>query len=130
MAIPKIQSYPLPVADDYPKNKVSWSLEPKKAALLIHDMQEYFVGFYGEKSPLMQAVIDSVVWHRYQMPAYHLIASDGHGITLVNIGVGPSNAKTATDHIAVLRPHAWLMVGHCCWRTAAHTAMRRCTALR
>ncbi|EEW23663.1 AMP nucleosidase, partial [Rhodobacter ferrooxidans] len=28
-------------------------------------------------------------------------------------GVGPSNAKTATDHIAVLRPHAWLMVGHC-----------------
>jgi AMP nucleosidase len=34
-------------------------------------------------------------------------------VTLVNIGVGPSNAKTATDHIAVLRPHAWLMVGHC-----------------
>ena len=32
---------------------------------------------------------------------------------MVNIGVGPSNAKTATDHIAVLRPHAWLMVGHC-----------------
>jgi AMP nucleosidase len=48
-----------------------------------------------------------------QMPAYHLKRADGHGITLVNIGVGPSNAKTATDHIAVLRPHAWLMVGHC-----------------
>jgi len=48
-----------------------------------------------------------------QMPAYHLKRPDGNGITLVNIGVGPSNAKTATDHIAVLRPHAWLMVGHC-----------------
>ncbi len=48
-----------------------------------------------------------------QMPAYHLVRPDGQGITLVNIGVGPSNAKTATDHIAVLRPHAWLMVGHC-----------------
>jgi AMP nucleosidase len=48
-----------------------------------------------------------------QMPTYHLKRSDGSGITLVNIGVGPSNAKTATDHIAVLRPHAWLMVGHC-----------------
>jgi AMP nucleosidase len=48
-----------------------------------------------------------------QMPAYHLKRPDGQGITLVNIGVGPSNAKTATDHIAVLRPHAWLMVGHC-----------------
>jgi AMP nucleosidase len=48
-----------------------------------------------------------------QMPAYHLKRPDGQGITLVNIGVGPSNAKTATDHIAVLRPHAWMMVGHC-----------------
>ena len=48
-----------------------------------------------------------------QMPSYHLVRADGSGITLVNIGVGPSNAKTATDHIAVLRPHAWLMVGHC-----------------
>jgi AMP nucleosidase len=48
-----------------------------------------------------------------QMPAYHLKTADGQGITLVNIGVGPSNAKTITDHIAVLRPHCWLMVGHC-----------------
>jgi AMP nucleosidase len=48
-----------------------------------------------------------------QMPAYHLTRADGSGISLVNIGVGSSNAKTATDHIAVLRPHAWLMVGHC-----------------
>ncbi len=48
-----------------------------------------------------------------QMPTYHLKRADGSGITLVNIGVGPSNAKTATDHIAVLRPHAWLMLGHC-----------------
>lgn len=60
-----------------------------------------------------QAVADAIVWHRYQMPAYHLIAADGHGVTLVNIGVGPSNAKNITDHLAVLRPHCWLMIGHC-----------------
>ena len=48
-----------------------------------------------------------------QMPTYHLKRACGGGITLVNIGVGPSNAKTATDHIAILRPHAWIMVGHC-----------------
>ena len=35
------------------------------------------------------------------------------GITLVNIGVGPSNAKTCSDHIAVLRPDLMIMVGHC-----------------
>ena len=49
-----------------------------------------------------------------QMPAYHLVRKDGRpGVTLVNIGVGPSNAKTITDHLAVLRPHVWLMIGHC-----------------
>jgi AMP nucleosidase len=48
-----------------------------------------------------------------QMPAYHLKRADGHGITMINIGVGPSNAKTITDHVAVLRPHAWIMLGHC-----------------
>jgi AMP nucleosidase len=48
-----------------------------------------------------------------QMPGYHLVRADGSGISMVNIGVGPANAKTATDHIAVLRPHSWLMLGHC-----------------
>ncbi|MDO9249115.1 MAG: AMP nucleosidase, partial [Phenylobacterium sp.] len=52
-------------------------------------------------------------WRRHQMPAYHLMAQGRAGITLVNIGVGPSNAKTITDHLAVLRPQAWLMIGHC-----------------
>lgn len=57
-------------------------------------------------------VTDSA-WRRHQMPAYHLMADDRTGITLVNIGVGPSNAKTICDHLAVTRPEAWLMIGHC-----------------
>lgn len=48
-----------------------------------------------------------------QMPSYHLMRDNHSGITLINIGVGPSNAKTITDHVAVLRPSAWLMLGHC-----------------
>ncbi|MDM0082016.1 AMP nucleosidase [Variovorax sp. J31P179] len=48
-----------------------------------------------------------------QMPGYHLVREDCTGISMVNIGVGPANAKTITDHVAVLRPHAWVMLGHC-----------------
>ena len=58
-------------------------------------------------------IVADGAWRRHQMPAYHLVAPDGGGITLVNIGVGPSNAKTITDHLAVLRPEAWMMIGHC-----------------
>ncbi|MCW1430136.1 AMP nucleosidase [Novosphingobium sp. JCM 18896] len=57
--------------------------------------------------------MSDTAWRRHQMPAYHLIAPGREGISLVNIGVGPSNAKTICDHLAVLRPEAWLMIGHC-----------------
>ncbi|MBC3186451.1 AMP nucleosidase [Corynebacterium sp. zg-331] len=48
-----------------------------------------------------------------QMPRYDLCTESGDGISMINIGVGPSNAKTITDCLAVLRPEAWIMIGHC-----------------
>jgi len=61
----------------------------------------------------VDTIVTDSAWRRHQMPAYHLMADDQTGITLVNIGVGPSNAKTICDHLAVMRPEAWLMIGHC-----------------
>jgi bifunctional isochorismate lyase/aryl carrier protein len=60
MAIPKIQSYALPTKAEYPTNKVDWPFQADRAALLIHDMQSYFVGFYGDDSPLMREVINNI----------------------------------------------------------------------
>jgi AMP nucleosidase len=48
-----------------------------------------------------------------QMPAWHYARPGRTGLTIINIGVGPSNAKTITDHLAVLRPDLVLMIGHC-----------------
>jgi len=48
-----------------------------------------------------------------QMPAWHHMLPGRTGVTIVNIGVGASNAKTITDHLAVLRPDLLLMIGHC-----------------
>jgi AMP nucleosidase len=68
----------------------------------------------GQTKEQAQKIIEDSPWQKFQMPAYHLSRSDGAGgITLVNIGVGPSNAKNMTDHLAVLRPNCWLMIGHC-----------------
>src|SRR6267154_711118 len=68
----------------------------------------------GDEPAAVDAAVAGAPWHRFQMPAYNLLRSDDRGgITIVNIGVGPSNAKNATDHLAVLRPHCWLMIGHC-----------------
>ncbi|WP_147198762.1 AMP nucleosidase [Pantoea sp. CCBC3-3-1] len=65
------------------------------------------------ETPNLQETLSGLAWKNHQMPAWHLLAKDGKGITLINIGVGPSNAKTICDHLAVLRPHTWLMIGHC-----------------
>jgi AMP nucleosidase len=68
----------------------------------------------GDDPAQAEVRLSAAPWHRFQMPAYHLARSDGEGgVTIVNIGVGPSNAKNITDHLAVLRPHCWLMIGHC-----------------
>jgi AMP nucleosidase len=64
-------------------------------------------------TPDLQAALADSAWRKHQMPAWHLMAPDRSGISLINIGVGPSNAKNITDHLAVVRPEAWLMIGHC-----------------
>ena len=84
----------------------------------IQDSETGYESFVGpgnivyEKSSEFSPKIDSHVSFA-QMPAYHLKRPDKNGITFINIGVGPTNAKNITDHLAVLRPHCWIMVGHC-----------------
>jgi len=60
MAIPTLNSYALPSAAELPANKVTWAFEPARAALLIHDMQEYFLNFWGEDSPLIEQVVANI----------------------------------------------------------------------
>ncbi|ATH93543.1 Isochorismatase [Bacillus glycinifermentans] len=55
MAIPAISPYKMPKASDLPKNKVSWMPHPKRAVLLIHDMQQYFIDAYTRgESPVTE----------------------------------------------------------------------------
>ncbi|MGG7445433.1 isochorismatase family protein [Kosakonia oryzendophytica] len=72
MAIPKLQGYALPVAADIPENKVSWAFEPERAALLIHDMQEYFVNFWGDNCPMMQQVVANIAALRRYCKQHHI----------------------------------------------------------
>ena len=65
----------------------------------------------GDVADIDQLAMDLA--SRYQMPRFDLAAEDNSGVTMINIGVGPSNAKTVTDCLAVLRPECWIMIGHC-----------------
>ncbi|MFI6344283.1 isochorismatase family protein [Streptomyces sp. NPDC050560] len=43
MAIAPIDPYPMPRPGELPENTVSWRVDPRRAALLVHDMQHYFL---------------------------------------------------------------------------------------
>ncbi len=61
MTISTLASYSLPLAAAFPANKVTWTPDSKRAVLLIHDMQEYFLSFYGQNSPLIDQVVANIV---------------------------------------------------------------------
>lgn len=60
MALPRIASYPLPEAGDYPTPRVSWSLDPARAVVLVHDMQNHFVDAYEQPDGLIADVVTNI----------------------------------------------------------------------
>lgn len=76
MAIPKLTGYALPTAAEIPSSKVNWAFEPERAALLIHDMQDYFINFWGDNCPMMEKVIANIAALRqfckqHNIPVYY-----------------------------------------------------------
>lgn len=58
--LPAIAPYPLPAAESLPRNRADWQLDAPHAALLIHDMQEYFIDAFGADSPMVATVIENI----------------------------------------------------------------------
>ncbi|MEV5380788.1 MULTISPECIES: isochorismatase family protein [Streptomyces] len=55
MALPAIAPYPMPGAADLPANKVAWTVDPARAVLLVHDLQNYFLdAFEAGASPVTE----------------------------------------------------------------------------
>jgi len=67
MALPNAISYALPDAT-LPEARVDWNLERDRAALLIHDMQRYFVRPYADDSP---ALVETVANQQSLIDAAH-----------------------------------------------------------
>ncbi|MBO0825605.1 MAG: AMP nucleosidase [Actinobacteria bacterium] len=121
----------LPALDESssdPRRKKLFLFSPERMALSIDRLYHYT----GTRAETFQryVLLTNYAWHitefraalpncigpdtaDRQMPAWHYPLPGRAGLSMVNIGVGPSNAKTLTDHLAVLRPDLVLMIGHC-----------------
>jgi len=57
MALPKIQPYPLPTRAELPTPRGAWQPDTARVALLVHDMQRYFLAaFAPDAAPLAPAI--------------------------------------------------------------------------
>ncbi|MFD9502573.1 isochorismatase family protein [Streptomyces sp. NPDC060035] len=57
MGLPTVDSYPMPAGTALPRSHASWRIDPARAALLVHDMQNHFVGtFPAGRSPVVELV--------------------------------------------------------------------------
>lgn len=60
MALPSIAPYALPTAAELPQARVTWQIDPSRAALLVHDMQRYFVSAFPADADPIATVISNI----------------------------------------------------------------------
>lgn len=59
-SLPQIPAYALPRADELPAPRGPWRLAPARAALLVHDMQAYFLAAYGDAPQPLPQVLQNI----------------------------------------------------------------------
>lgn len=60
MGLPRIASYPLPTPDEYTGGRVAWPLDPRRAVVLVHDMQRHFIDAYAEPDQTIAEVVSTL----------------------------------------------------------------------
>ncbi|TDB78119.1 isochorismatase family protein [Micromonospora sp. KC723] len=118
----------MPTVDALPANTVRWTLDPRRAVLLVHDMQRYFLRpFPAGRSPVTELVANCsrlLAWAREQRLPVAYTAQPG-GMSPADRGLlrdfwGPGMA-TDPEHRDVVTPLApepgdWLLTK---WRYSA-----------
>jgi trans-2,3-dihydro-3-hydroxyanthranilic acid synthase len=69
MAIPAIEPYPMPAEHELPANTAPWTIDPGRAVLLIHDMQNYFLSPFPDGRPPTSDLLDNVAALRARFDA-------------------------------------------------------------
>ncbi|MDY0310020.1 MAG: isochorismatase family protein [Castellaniella sp.] len=114
MTIPALPSYPMPRTSV--RNRVDWRPDARRAALLIHDMQDYFLGKYAVTQAPIPDLITAIVHLRNRcralgIPVYYTAqppVQPEADRALLNDFWGPG--LTAPEHqdgariVAALRP--------------------------
>ncbi|MGI5452419.1 isochorismatase family protein [Streptomyces sp. CA-249302] len=59
MALPAIAPYPLPAPTELPANRVSWTVDPARAVVLVHDLQQHFLSVFPAGAQPLTGMLDN-----------------------------------------------------------------------
>lgn len=112
MAIAKISSYTMPTAECFPKNRTDWQLDPARAVLLIHDMQDYFLKFYDVESACIKTLINNLqrvrTWaHQQNIPVVYTAQpheQSAEDRALLNAMWGPGLTAARSEQQKIIDP--------------------------
>lgn len=97
MGLPTIECYPMPDPSGLPRSQVSWSIAPARAALLIHGMQNHFVGAFPPGRPPVVDLVDNIAVLRELAGAL--------GMPVV-FSAEPTGDEPGPDAAAIIKPLA------------------------
>ncbi|MFD7709657.1 isochorismatase family protein [Streptomyces sp. NPDC059785] len=111
MALPAIAPYPLPRADELPAGRVAWTVDPDRAVLLVHDLQQHFLSAFPAGRQPVTGMLDNTArllkeYRRLGVPVVHSAQRGGQtpeerGLQLDFWGPG-----VADDPAALAAPEA------------------------
>jgi isochorismate hydrolase len=138
MAIPAIAPYPMPAEHELPSNTARWRLDPARAVLLVHDMQNYFLAPFGDAQPVGQ-LLDNITDLRREcsslgVPVLYTAQPGGMTATQRGLladfwGAGMPKDATARAIVAAVRPSPGDVV-LTKWRPSAFCRTRLLSLLR
>jgi len=112
--IPKLAGYDIPTAEEMPKNKVDWFPDASRAVLLVHDMQDYFLDFWGDNSEFVNKLVQNIAilknyCHAAKIPVFYTAQPinqkpEDRALMLDVWGKGIDNRPERKDIVSGLAP--------------------------
>ncbi|MFJ3704520.1 MULTISPECIES: isochorismatase family protein [Streptomyces] len=114
MALPAIASYALPTEAELPSNRVDWTVDPARAVLLVHDLQNHFLSAFPPGEQPLTGMLDNTSrvieeYRRLGVPVVYSVQRGGQtaeerGLQLDFWGPGAADDPEALAIPAVVAP--------------------------
>ena len=111
MALPAIAPYTLPTEAELPANRAGWTVDPSRAVLLVHDLQNHFLGAFPPGEQPLTGMLDNTArvieeYRRLGVPVVYSVQRGGQTVEERGLQLDFWGPGAADDPQALAIPEA------------------------